>query len=105
VLLDVDRRVRERLGYLLVDEQQRVSVVLDDLVIVLQCVWKDLAARIRAADTRDSIMVAAARKGEQKQAARMAGLARLTAHRNPEKITCLICHDFWIRTLVQLSAS
>src|SRR5215831_1446715 len=51
VLLDVDRRVRERLGYFLVDEQHRASVVLDDLVIVLQCVGKDLKARIRAADT------------------------------------------------------
>src|SRR5262252_8046165 len=51
VLLDVDRRVRERLGYFLVDEQHRASVVLDDLVIVLQSVGKDLKARIRAADT------------------------------------------------------
>src|SRR5207253_7698878 len=51
VLLDVDRRVRERLGYFLVDEQHRASVVLDDPVIVLECVEKDLKARIRAADT------------------------------------------------------
>src|SRR5438132_7215686 len=34
VLLDVDRRVRERLGYFVVDEQHRASVVLNDLVIV-----------------------------------------------------------------------
>jgi hypothetical protein len=51
VLLDVDRRVRERLEYFLVNEQHRASVVLNDLVIVLQCVGKDLEARIRAADT------------------------------------------------------
>src|SRR5438445_39164 len=51
MLLDVDRRIRERLGYFVVDEQHRASFVLDDLVIVLQCVWKDPQARIRAADT------------------------------------------------------
>src|SRR5213592_4006958 len=51
VLLDVDRRVRERLGYFLIDEQHRASVVLNDPVIVLQCVGKDPEARIRAADT------------------------------------------------------
>src|SRR5438552_4110577 len=51
VLLDVDRRVRERLGYFVVDEQHRASVVLNDLVIVLQRVGKDPQARIRAADT------------------------------------------------------
>ena len=45
-LLDVDRRVRERLGYFLVDEQHRASVVLDDLVIVLQCVGKNPEARL-----------------------------------------------------------
>src|SRR4030095_1724604 len=50
VLLDVDRGVGERLGYFLVDEQHRASVVLDDLVIVLQCVEKDSKARLRAAD-------------------------------------------------------
>src|SRR5207245_6499710 len=51
LLLDVDRRIRERLGYFLVDEQHRASFVFDDLVIVLQRVWKDPQARIRAADT------------------------------------------------------
>src|SRR5438445_8448811 len=51
VLLDVDRRVRERLGYFLIDEQHRASVVLNDLVIVLHRVGKDPQARIRAADT------------------------------------------------------
>src|SRR3989442_2931548 len=50
VLLDVDRRVRERLGYFVIDEQHRASVVLDDLVIVLPCVRKDPQARIRAGD-------------------------------------------------------
>ena len=50
-LLDVDRRVRERLGYFVVDEEHRASVVLNDLVIVLQRVGKDPQARIRAADT------------------------------------------------------
>src|SRR5947209_4082979 len=50
-LLDVDRRVRERLGYFVVDEQHRASVVLNDLVIVLQRVGKDPQARIRAAET------------------------------------------------------
>src|SRR5947209_9100301 len=50
-LLDVDRRVRERLGYFVVDEQHRASVVLNDLVIVLHRVGKDPQARIRAADT------------------------------------------------------
>src|SRR5438128_6164983 len=51
VLLDVDRRVRERLGYFLIDEQHRASIVLEDLVIVLHRVGKDPQARIRAADT------------------------------------------------------
>jgi len=41
VLLDVDRRVRERLGYFVIDEQHRASIVLEDLVIVLHCVGKD----------------------------------------------------------------
>src|SRR6266705_2921643 len=40
-LLDVDRRVRERLGYFVVDEQHRASVVLNALVIVLQHIGKD----------------------------------------------------------------
>src|SRR4029077_11803682 len=51
VLLDVDRRVREHSEYFVVDDQHRASVVLDDLVIVLQCVvGKDLEARARGAD-------------------------------------------------------
>src|SRR6266566_9192194 len=41
VLLDVDRRVRERLGYFVIDEQHRASTVFEDLVIVLHCVGKD----------------------------------------------------------------
>src|SRR5215510_1985755 len=50
VLLDIDDRVRQRLGYFAVDEQYPAPVVLDDLVIVSFGVRKDPQARIRVAD-------------------------------------------------------